>query len=159
MKDFVNKNKSKILAFIFVSGIVGSIILIVLNISIIDRLQIEYRNKIRENDLNSISQGLEKFIKETNNCPRTNNPVPRTFLPELIFDESEGPRGGVSLSTLEEVESYIDIHKKDPKGTPYLIGVSRDLIIIYTLDYEVIGSRTKTYFVTLNTSLCNQITE
>jgi len=149
--------KSKILIFIILISIIGSIVLILLNLSYIESYQIKYRNDIRTKDIKSISGGIKRYIAEKNNCPRTSNPVPQTFLPELVFDGSGNPKGGVNISTLEDMGSYIDSGKKDPSGSPYLVGTYDNKIYIYTNHFEIYGSTNQTFFELIETSLCNQI--
>lgn len=157
MTNFLKNNRKRLFHFVSIVGIIGSIILIIFNISLIEQLQIQYRNDIRVQNLQSIANGVEKFINEKNNCPRTSNPVPQTFLPELIFETNDSPSGGVSVSSLEDINNYVDINMKDPGGSPYFIGITGNKIVFYTLDYEVQGSAKKAYFVSISTSLCSQI--
>lgn len=157
MKDFLKDNHKIILKVITGLIVLANIFLILFNSSLFEKFQINYRNDIRRKDLDYLKNGIEKFINETKNCPRTSTPVPNTYLSELVIDENNNPKGGVSIATLEEVGNFVDISKKDPKGSSYLIGVVRNNIIIYTLDYELESGNKTTYFSSISTDLCNDI--
>lgn len=149
--------KFRIYLFLVLISVLGSVVLVLLNISYIERYQIKYRNDIRARDIKVLAEGIKMYITEKNNCPMTSNPVPRTFLPELVFDGSGNPKGGVNISTLENMEDYIDLQKKDPSGGPYLIGTYGNKIYIYTNNFEVYKSNNQTIFELIETDLCNQI--
>ncbi|BDQ04814.1 MAG: hypothetical protein KatS3mg084_0332 [Candidatus Dojkabacteria bacterium] len=157
MRDFVKVNRKIIVWFITGIIVLANIFLIIFNFSLFETFQINYRNDIRRKDLDNIKSEIERFINETKNCPRTSTPLPNTYLPELLVDDKGNPRGGVSIATLEEADDFIDIHRKDPKGSPYLIGVMRNYIIIYTLDYELGSGRKTTYSISISTDLCNAL--
>jgi hypothetical protein len=107
--------------------------------------QINRRNSDRKNQIDSILSGLKQYISTNNNLPTTSNPDVKSFLPELLFDGSN-PYGGVSVSTLENVQEYFDSGLKDPSGDPYLIGTFEDQIIVYTSHLERFKSRNEVYF-------------
>lgn len=157
MKWFINFLKTRTILIIILVCLIGSIILVIVNFSYFETSQIKYRNDIRKSDIHNTAEGIKKFISEKNNCPRTSNPVPEAFLPELIFDGSNNPKGGVSISTLEDVSNFIEENKKDPSGSPYLVGTFDNKIYIYTNSFEVYKSSNQTYFESIETSLCNQI--
>lgn len=157
MRKIINFLKKRIIFIIISICLLGSILLIILNLSFFETSQIKYRNDIRKSEIKKITDGLKKYILDKNNCPRTSNPVPQAFLPELIFDGSNNPRGGVSISSLEDLQNYIDEGKKDPSGSPYLIGTFDNKIYVYTNSFEVYKSSNQTYSDSLETSLCNQI--
>jgi hypothetical protein len=154
MKEKLFKRKNFIL-LIGLFCILGSIVLIILNFSIIQNTQIQYRNQRRQADITEIADGIKKYITNSNNCPRINTPVPETFLPDLVFEGSNNPKGGVNISTLEDMETYIDLGKKEPNGGPYLIGTFENKIYIYTNNFETLDSPTKAYFQIIETSLCS----
>ncbi len=157
MKDFFKSHRKIILRVIMGIIVLANVYLIFFNFSLFETFQINYRNELRRKDLDYLKNGIEKFINETKNCPRTSTPVPNTYLPELVIDENNNPKGGVSISTLEEVGDFVDISRKDPKGSSYLIGVVRNNIIIYTSDYELEPGNKTIYFSSISTDLCNDV--
>ncbi len=149
--------KSKYTKWVFIAGILGSLILIIVNYTQIDNYRIKLRNEERKLELQTLSEGLKKYILEKNTCPSISTPAPQTFLPELIIDSNNSPKGGANINNIEEVESYLNRTNSDPSGAPYFIGISNNLIYIYTNDYEINSNSRNIYFVTIEASLCNQI--
>lgn len=149
--------KSKWVRFIFIFGLVGSIILIFLNYSQIETYQIKFRNDERQRELKNISEGLKKYILVKNTCPTTSTPIPQTYLAELIIDSNNDPKGGVSIASLENIDDYFNKEEKDPSGNPYFAGIYNNLIYLYTNDYELSSTSKKIYFQTVEASLCNQV--
>lgn len=147
---------SKYTLYIAFACLIGSIILVIFNLSQIENFQAKYRNEQRQKDIQSLVDGTKKYISAKNNCPRTSNPVPQTFLPELLF-EGNSPKGGVSISTLEDMSDFINTNLRDPENAPYMVGTFGDKIYFYTNNYEKNGGSEDTYFLVIESSLCNQV--
>ena len=64
-----------------------------------------------------------------------------------------------SISSLENIEGYLNKKEFDPSGSPYFIGVSNDLIYVYTNEYEINSTSKDIYFVVVEASLCNQVVQ
>jgi hypothetical protein len=148
--------KSKYTRIIFIISFIGIVALIILNYGQLELYQLNNRNLNRVEDLENISYGLTKYIDEVNNCPTISSPVSQTFLPELVFDDRD-PKGGVNISLLENTQNYFENNKRDPSGNPYFIGISGNLIYIYTNDYELNTSQRSVYYKTVEANLCNQV--
>ena len=146
--------KSKYTKFIFITCLIGSAILIVINYSQINNYQIKVRNDERKKEVGEIAATIKGYIQQKNTCPKILFPSAQ-FLPELIVDSSNNPKGGVSTDNLAEIK----VQQKDPSGSPYFIGAYNDLIYIYTNDYEVNSTTKQVYFETIEANLCNQVVQ
>lgn len=146
--------KSKYTKFIVIAGLIGSAILIAINYSQINNYQIKARDDERKKEISEIANQIKNYISEKNSCPKISFPSSQ-FLPELIVDSNNTPKGGVSTDTLEGIK----ITQKDPSGSPYFIGSYNDLIYIYTNDYEVNSDTKQVYYQTIEANLCNQVVQ
>lgn len=136
MKNFI-KNKKKFYSLIFIIIFILIAITIIINISNIRNYQAYVREETRKKDLEYIKSGIEEYINKMNNCPRTSNPVPHTYLPQLILEDGY-LKGGVPVFTLEDINNFINPNRTfDPKGTPYFIGIKDNLIYVYSNEMEI----------------------
>lgn len=140
--------KSKKFIFFISICILGSLLLIVFNLSQVQKYQLNRRNTQREKDLTTITNGIKDYIVNNNNLPTISNLDQNSFLPELLFI-NQHPSGGISIQSLENMQGYFDLNMKDPFGNPYLIGTSGDKVIIYTPNFEVYKSANEVYFKSL----------
>lgn len=154
----MSKKTKKITYYVSILLLIASAILIFFNLSQIQGFQIKIRNDQRQKDVNEIASKVEKYIKEEKKCPTTSNPVPKSYLPELIFDKKI-PRGGINVNTLEDMGKYLGNEKKDPEGNPYSLGIFEGEIIVYNSHVESINGPDTVYFKTIDADLCNVISE
>jgi hypothetical protein len=142
MKIIKSKNFWRFIAFC----LVASVILIVINLSQLQKYRISQRNNKRKEDIGLIIASIKTYLNNNdNNLPKTSNPDEDSLLPEIIFAENT-PTGGVSVSTLENMEGYSNVKLTDPSGSPYYIGTSADEVIIYSETLEIYKSSNQTYY-------------
>jgi hypothetical protein len=127
--------KSKTFVGFVLFCLLASAVLVVFNLSQFQRFQINRRNQQREHDVDFILSGIQKYITANNNLPTTSNPDAKSFLPELLFVGSK-PSGGINVSTLENMQEYIDLGVRDPSGDPYLVGTYEDQVVVYSTRFE-----------------------
>lgn len=155
------KSKKKVISLFFLVFLFVVVVMVGLNITAIQTYQARLRDEIRRQNLSTIKKGLETYIISTNNCPKTSNPVPHTYLPELIVEDGF-LKGGVSVSSLEDVDDYFNKNMLDPKGNAYLIGINNGLIYIYTNEVEDktqlqlnTKDEIKSIYEVINSNLCS----
>lgn len=134
--------------------LLASAVLIVFNLSQFKRYQMNRRNQQRKHDVDLVISGIKKYIEANNNLPTTSNPDTKSFLPELLFSGSN-PYGGVTISTLENMQEYFDLGMKDPSGDPYLVGTFEDQIIVYTNHFEQFKAQEEVYYQTFKVNPSN----
>lgn len=151
--------KSRLFAIIVVFCLIVSTVLLVFNLSQFQKFQINRRNRDRKSQIDSILSGVKRYISANNNLPTTSNPDTKSFLPELLFDGSN-PYGGVSVSTLENMQEYFDLSIKDPSGDPYLIGTYEDQVVTYTGLFERFQAGNTVYYnlFKVNSSVDGKVT-
>lgn len=138
--------RSKKLIWLAIFCLIGSLLLIIFNLSQFQKYQMNKRNNERKSEISNFINGLKNYVKDNNNLPTTSNPNEKSFLPELIVLEDKKPSGGVSVQTLENVGGYLDTSIKDPSGQPYFIGTFEDKIIVYTNNLELEDGANEVYF-------------
>lgn len=131
---FIRKNR--LFAVVFILLVVAISVFVFLNINKYREYNLNRRNEDREEDLESILEGVTKFIEDKNNLPTTSNPSPQSILPEIAFIDSN-PSGGVIVQSLEMFNNYLDLKINDQGTASYYIGTLEDLIIVYTNDFEL----------------------
>jgi cell division protein FtsI/penicillin-binding protein 2 len=131
---FIRKNRLFAILFIILS--ISLVILIFLNINKYQEFIIDRRNEDRENDLQSILDGVREYIQDNNNLPTTSNPSQQSLLPEITFINTE-PTGGVIIQSLELFDDYLDLRIDDQSKASYYIGTLENLVIVYTNDFEL----------------------
>lgn len=141
--------KSKKFIFFITFCLLSSAVLLLFNLSQFERYQKNRRNTERKEEIEIILQGIENYITNTKNLPTSSNPAPKSFLPELIFNNPTNPSGGVSVQSLENMQGYFDLNIKDPSGNPYSIGTFEDQVIVYTSHLEKADNSSELYFDTL----------
>lgn len=135
MKKFL-ANKKKLYSLLFLISIIIIGLTLFINITTIQNYQAYLRDETRKKDLQNIKLGVEKYINTVNNCPKTSNPVPHTYLPNLILEDGY-LKGGVPVFTLEDMNDFYDTKKAfDPKSNPYFIGIKDNYIYIYSVQPE-----------------------
>lgn len=128
--------------------LLGSLLLVIFNLSLFKKYQVTQRNNERKTEIKTVIDGVKKYTTENNNLPTTSNPSEKSFLPELILLDNNKPTGGVGVQTMENMNGYLDTSIKDPSGDPYFIGTFENSVIVYTNNLELEDGKHDIYFET-----------
>ena len=155
-KEWVSADRLVVFIFFLLLLFIGT--LVYFNFYLVENLRLSMIDNQKRKNLEKIKLGIELYINSTNNCPKTSNPEPGTYLPALIVEDGY-LKGGVSVLSLDESKKYLENYVSASDARGYLVGIMDNKIYIYTNEIKLPGKEDSngitSLYTYIETSLCS----